>query len=139
MSSSISRLCVGADHISSQNNEYLTQIPGPISAQWVFSDLPLEEALLWQSRQSLQSAICYTGKCVYDAYRHIPVTYIVCTADEVLTPEFQKGRVEFLKKEGMDVDVVKMETGHCPNVSKLEETVEVIVQAIERGGSKGKA
>ncbi|KAJ9602328.1 hypothetical protein H2200_013183 [Cladophialophora chaetospira] len=119
-----------------ENGEYLTQMPGPISAQKVFSDLPLEEALLWQSRQSLQSAICYTGKCVYDAYRHIPITYIICTQDEVLTPEFQEGRVEFLRKEAKELDVVRMETGHCPNISALEETARVIVGAIEKGISK---
>ena len=123
-----------SDH--QQNNEYLTQIPGPPSAQLVFSDLPLHDALLWQSRQSLQSAICYTGKCRYGAYRHIPVTYIVCTQDEVLTLEFQLGRVEFLKQGGRDVEVVRMECGHCPNVSRVGETASVIVGAIEKGVSK---
>lgn len=96
----------------------------------------MEEALLWQSRQSLQSAICYTGKCVYGAYRDIPVTYIFCSKDEVLTPEFQEGRIELLRKEAKELDVVRMDTGHCPNVSKLEETVRVIVEAIKKGGSK---
>ncbi len=76
---------------------------------------------------------------MYDAYRHIPVTYIVCAGDQVLTPEFQLGRVELLREQAKELDVVTMDTGHCPNISKVEETAEVIVQAIEKGKSKGKA
>jgi predicted esterase len=71
------------------------------------------------------------GKCVYDAYAHIPTTYIVCTEDEILPVDFQQGRIEFLHGQGVEVDVRTMKTGHCPNVSALEETAEVVVRAIE--------
>jgi hypothetical protein len=67
------------------------------------------------------------------------VTFIICTEDQVLTLEFQLGRVEFLKKEGKEVDVLRMQTGHCPNVSDVEQTARVIVQAIETGRVKAEA
>lgn len=98
----------------------------------IFSDLPLEEALAWQGRQSLQSRVCYAGKAVYDAYRHIPVSYIFCAGDKVLPPEFQQGRIDFLKKEARELDLFCLETGHCPNVSEPEATATVICDAIER-------
>jgi len=115
-----------------QDADFLAQIPGETAAKVVFSDLPTSEALLWQSRQSLQSAICYTAKAQYDAYRHIPTIYIVCTNDLVLPLDFQRGRVEFLKSVGAkELQVVEMETGHCPNVSAVEETASTIVKVIE--------
>ena len=134
-----SEVCRIEDNVSlpaQQNNEYLIQVPGPDSASRVFSDLPLEEALHWQSKQSLQSAICYQGKCVYDAYRHIPVTFILCTEDQILTYKFQLERVEMLKKAGGKVEVLTMRTGHCPNVSDVEQTARTIVQAIEKAEGK---
>ena len=67
------------------------------------------------------------------------MTFIICTEDQVLTPEFQEGRVEFLKKEAKSIDVVRMKTGHCPNVSKVEETAEVVVQAIGKARFKEEA
>ena len=98
----------------------------------IFSDLPLEEALTWQGRLSLQSTICYAGKAVYDAYRHIPVSYIFCAGDKVLPPDFQQGRIDFLKKEAKELDLFCLETGHCPNVSEPEATARVICDAVER-------
>lgn len=98
----------------------------------IYSDLPLEEAVRWRDLQVLQSVPCYAGKTVYDAYRHIPVTYIYCSKDKVLTPDFQQERIEFLQKAAKEFDLRRLETGHCPNVSKPEETARVICDAIER-------
>jgi hypothetical protein len=102
----------------------------------VFSSLPTEEALKWQSQMALQSALCYEGKNLYDAYRHIPTAYIFCSEDKILTPGFQLERIEFLKRAclegGRSLQVLEMKADHCPNVSALDETAEKIVQAIEK-------
>ncbi|KIW13637.1 hypothetical protein PV08_08828 [Exophiala spinifera] len=119
-----------------ENGEFLAQDLGPEGATTIFSDLPLEEALTWQTRQSLQSAICYTGKAVYPAYRYVPVSYIFCSGDKVLTPEFQQGRIDFLKKEAKEFDLLRLETGHCPNVSEPEATAKVICEAINKKESR---
>ena len=117
--------------LATQNGEFLAQLPGLPSASKVFSDLSDSQALHYQSLQSLQSTVCYTGKCLYEAYAHIPVTYILCTQDEVLPLEFQLERVEVMKARGGKVDVRRLESGHCPNVSRVEETARMMVDAVE--------
>ncbi|KIW37879.1 uncharacterized protein PV06_09861 [Exophiala oligosperma] len=115
-----------------ENGEFLGQILGLEGATTIFSDIPQEEALKWQSRQSLQSTICYAGKAVYPAYRDVPVSYIFYSGDKVLTPEFQQGRIDFLKKEAKEFDLLRLETGHCPNVSEPEATAKIICEAINK-------
>lgn len=46
----------------------------------------------------------------------------------ILPPQFQKGRIELLKSQsGADnVQVVEMQTGHCPNISAQEELAKVV-------------
>ena len=109
----------------------MRQIPEK-SAPNVFSDLPLEEGLKWVGRMSLQSARSFGDKSVHPAYCYIPVSYILCTKDAVLTPKFQQERVDFLELEsGMKVDVLRLDGGHCPNASMPEQTARLISDAIE--------
>lgn len=81
-----------------------------------------------------QSARSFTDKIQHASYLHNPVTWILCTKDEVLTPSFQRGCIEFIEqeKQGEKVDVVELEVGHCPNVSAIELTAKTIVEAVER-------
>ena len=113
-----------------QEATYLRQVP-ELSAAKVFSDLPHEKGLEWVGRMSLQSSRSFTDEVLYDSYRHIPVTYILCTRDEILPPKFQEERIEFLKEAtGGKVDTFELNVGHCPNASAPEETAELVHRAI---------
>ena len=81
---------------------------------------------------SAQSAQVFSDTVTYDAYRHIPVSYILCERDAVLLPEWQKGRIDFLKKARADgeVKIVRFDTGHCPNVSEPEAAARKVVEAL---------
>lgn len=81
-----------------------------------------------------QSAKSFADKIQHASYLHSPVTWILCTKDEVLTPSFQRGCIEFIEKEkkGAKVDVVELDVGHCPNVSAIELTAKTIAEAVER-------
>ena len=109
----------------------MRQIPskGPT---FIFSDLPLEEAMQSIHRMSLQSTRSFTEKTVHDAYRHVPVSYILCTGDAVLPPAFQQERIDFLQQESRHkVGVWLLDTGHCPNVSAPEKAAKVISDAAQ--------
>lgn len=102
------------------------------AAPRVFSDVPIEKGKKYAERMSLQSSRGNTDKTVHAAYRYIPVSYIICTKDEVLPPDFQQERVDFLRKEASGkVDVLYLDVGHCPNVTAPDQTARVICDAIE--------
>lgn len=103
----------------------------------VFSDMPQAEALKAVRKMSPQSACSFTDKTKYDAYRHVPISYIICEKDFVLTRDWQLERVEFINsvREGGKVDVLRFDAGHCPNVSDPEGCARVVVQAVRRAVS----
>jgi pimeloyl-ACP methyl ester carboxylesterase len=102
-------------------------------ASSVLSDIqPPEKALALMKGFSPQSTKVFTEKVTYDAYRHIPVSYIFCERDNVLLPWWQEGRIEFLKNARADgqVKVVKFDTGHCPNISEPEAAAKKVLEAL---------
>jgi len=70
-----------------------------------------------------------------EAWRSGRVTYVVGTEDRMVTPERQRMMVDTVRKEGVDVNVVEMRIGHCPNWTAVGEVVEV-VRGLEVGGSE---
>jgi len=99
----------------------------------VYSDMPLAQALEWVSQMWPHSARSFTDKIQGAGYLHSPVTYILCTKDEVLLPSFQRERIELIEREkGKKIDVVELDVGHCPNVSATELTARTVVEAIVR-------
>ncbi|KPI41920.1 uncharacterized protein AB675_5297 [Cyphellophora attinorum] len=116
---------------SEENPEFLRQ--SEKSAGTVFSDLPKEQADLWVSRQWCHSVRAFNDKIQYASYLQNPVTWIFCKGDEVLTPSFQRGCIEFIEQEkGKKIDVVELDVGHCPNVTATELTAKTIVEAVKR-------
>ncbi|KAI9687993.1 MAG: hypothetical protein M1820_010355 [Bogoriella megaspora] len=79
----------------------------------------------------------FNGKSMYEpisnsAWREIPLTYIYTTEDMTLPYEYQKSMVENVRKDGIDVDTVELNTGHCPNLTKTKEVVDVVNDVIEK-------
>lgn len=65
----------------------------------------------------------------------VPVTYVKCTADEVVMPEHQQKMInDFRKVSRREVEVVEVKSGHCPMVGCVERTAEVIMEAAGREG-----
>jgi hypothetical protein len=96
-------------------------------APLVYSDLPLEEGIKWISKMEEHSSGSFDGKLTYPAYKHIPVTYLVCEGDKVITPDLQRQMVEVARKEEKaDIDVMFCSAGHGVNISMPEAVVEVI-------------
>jgi hypothetical protein len=75
----------------------------------------------------------FNDRIQYASYLQNPVTWIFCKRDEVLTPSFQRGCIEFIEQEkGEKIDVVELDVGHCPNVTATELTAKTIVEAVKR-------
>jgi len=102
----------------------------PISAARCFSDLPQAEAIKMAARATIHSSVSFMNPVteLSDHDRAIPSTYILLTKDEVLPPDLQNEQIEVLKSQsGADkVQVVQMQTGHCPNASAPEELAQVV-------------
>lgn len=77
----------------------------------------------------------WNGRCMYQevaqcAWREIPVTYIHTSQDMTVPLECQKSMVDLMRAEGREVQTFELETGHCPNVTKTEEVVEIISEVV---------
>lgn len=115
-----------------QKGDFVRQIAAQ-SAPLIYSDLPLDQGLKWVGQMWPHSTRSFTDKIQHAAYLHSPVTWILCTKDEVLLPDFQRERIRFIEQEtGKKVDVVELHVGHCPNVSAPGLTAKTIAEAVAR-------
>ncbi|KAI0399120.1 Alpha/beta hydrolase fold-1 [Xylaria palmicola] len=94
------------------------------SAAAAFSDLPRDDALRWQAQFALHSAVSFTNPLTHAGYKDIPVSYLLCEEDLVVSPEIQRREIEMVEREtGRKVDVTSIKAGHCPNLSVPEKAV----------------
>lgn len=106
------------------------------AARGVFADdLTIEEGKEMLKQMPLHSTASFRGKLSYPGYKYVPVSWVLCEKDVILTPKFQQGCIDMIEKEsGNKVHVVKLNTGHGPNHSHPKETAHAIVEAIEKAG-----
>lgn len=102
-----------------------------------FHDLPEEDAQHWSALLKPQSLGAMWSKQTYAAWKDIPSTYVVCLQDRVLPV----GRQEEIIKKAREVqpkalDVVeRLESGHEPILSKIDELVKIVKRAASVDGS----
>lgn len=100
-------------------------------AKLIFSELPLEKGIEQVKKMSRHSAISFVGELTYPAYKYVPVSYVFCENDAILPPDFQTGVIKTIEQEsGNKVDVLRLASGHCPNVSQPIELGSIIREAI---------
>ncbi len=88
------------------------------SSKVSFSDLPASEALEAAKLMPNHSTVSFHGKATHEGYKNIPVSYLLCTEDLCVAPGLQQRIIDMLVNEaGVKVDVLKLSSGHCPNVS----------------------
>ena len=96
--------------------------PDPRQAKGIlFNDLPDEEAesyaaqlqeSAWRARHSAYTIVTYAG------WKHIPCSYLLCRKDKTVVPEMQE--MWIAQEGGMFDDVVRLDIGHCPFLSRPE-------------------
>lgn len=97
------------------------------------NDLPWDEAYENTLNFAHHSAASFMEKVTQLAYTEVPVSYLLCQRDLIVSPELQRGYIKVLEEGGQKVSVVELDSGHCPNWSIPEKLAEVIV------GEAGKA
>lgn len=94
------------------------------------NDLPYAQAYEAALLIPHHSAVSFRNEVTQASYKDIPLTYILCERDLIIPPEMQQrfiGNVE--KVSGKKVDVRKIDSGHCPNWSRPEDLLKLIVEA----------
>lgn len=79
----------------------------------------------------VSSLVRWNGRSMYQevtqtAWREIPVTYIHTSQDMTVPLDYQESMVDRMKEEGQEVHTFNLDTGHCPNVIKTEEIVDIV-------------
>ncbi|XPS70463.1 hypothetical protein M3J09_002680 [Ascochyta lentis] len=98
----------------------------------VCNDLPYAQAYENALKLPHHSATSFQSEVTQASYKDIPVTYIFCEKDMVISPEIQQRFIDAIEEvSGSKVDVKKIDAGHCPNWSKPEELLQLIVEASE--------
>ncbi|KAK3331858.1 Alpha/beta hydrolase fold-1 [Cercophora scortea] len=83
----------------------------------------------------------WNGKCWGDiitntpAWKEIPVTYLYCSKDEVLPPDYQARMIKDIRARGREVEVVTIETAHSPHLAATKEVVGAVDKVVAGIGS----
>lgn len=60
----------------------------------------------------------------------VPVTYVKCTDDKIVFPAHQQKMIDDFKLVSHStVNVIELNSGHCPMVECVKETTEAIIRA----------
>lgn len=83
----------------------------------------------------ISSLVRWNGKSMYQevthcAWREIPSTYIYTSQDMTVPLDYQKSMVDHMQAEGQEVQTFELDTGHCPNLTKTKEVVEIVKQIV---------
>ncbi|ERF71953.1 hypothetical protein EPUS_06512 [Endocarpon pusillum Z07020] len=93
----------------------------------LFNDLANEaEANALMRTLSRANLDCMEAKVQFEAWKHIPLTYVHTTADMTLPPHYQKRILEKMEKAKVKAKVVEMDSGHSPYVTKTDELVALV-------------
>jgi hypothetical protein len=101
-------------------------------ASLAFGDLPAEEALAWANKFSSHSAISFVQPLTYAAYKNIPVSYVLCEEDKIVSPEQQNKIIAGLESEmgGKVVDRYSVKSDHDLPLSQPMVMVEMVRTAL---------
>ncbi|KAI4263040.1 MAG: hypothetical protein L6R42_001799 [Xanthoria sp. 1 TBL-2021] len=83
----------------------------------------------------ISSLVRWNGKSMYQevtrcAWREIPTSYIYTSQDMTVPLDYQKSMVDHMKAEGQEVQTFELDTGHCPNLTKTKEVVEIVKEIV---------
>ena len=101
-----------------------------IMAGAVCNDLPYAQAYENVLKLPHHSAPSFKEEVTQASYKDIPLTYIFCERDFVINPETQQRFIDTVEEvSGKKVDVKKIDAGHCPNWSRPQELLKLVVDA----------
>lgn len=98
-----------------------------------YHDLPADEAEYWVSLLAPQSlkALFEGGEYTYAGWMDVPSWYIGTIEDRGLPVAMQRMSVGLARGMGASVEHRELQTSHSPFLSQPEETVQIMVEAVE--------
>jgi hypothetical protein len=97
------------------------------SAHSLFTNLPQDQGLHWVAEMPGHSRISFDNPATYEAFRDIPMTYMICEEDLIIPAAIQREMVEMVEREtGRKVDVYSYPVGHVPNITAWKDVVTTI-------------
>ncbi|CAI6097546.1 unnamed protein product [Clonostachys chloroleuca] len=104
-----------------------------LTAKVVFSDVSLEQGLIWAKELVTHSAISFTSLLTYPGYADVPVAYLVADGDLSIAPKTQRSQIEMIEKvSGNKVDVTTTSAGHVPPVTAPDDVVNWILSVASK-------
>ncbi|KAL4811849.1 alpha/beta-hydrolase [Aspergillus spinulosporus] len=109
----------------------LVDPPGP--RELFYHDLPDEEAEYWVSQLTTQSlkALFEGGEYAYAGWKDVPTWYLGTVEDQGLPVVVQRMMVGMARGMGGDIQHRELQSSHSPFLSVREQTVSVVVEAVE--------
>ncbi|KAK4221650.1 Alpha/beta hydrolase family-domain-containing protein [Podospora fimiseda] len=106
--------------------------------QFFYHDLSDDEAEYWVSQLTHQNvkALFEGGEHVYSGWMDVPTWYIGTIEDQGLPVLAQRMAVGMAREMGGNIVHREMQTSHSPFLSKPEETVGIILEAVEAFSGK---
>lgn len=96
-----------------------------------YNDLPREQAEIWKGRLLKQSTGCVEDlENLYPGWMDVPVSYIFTTQDHALPVHAQEALVAAAEKAGASITSKRLDSGHSPFLSRVNETVNMFLEEI---------
>jgi len=96
-----------------------------VALEFVYHDCPsdrldwaLSTRVMFYARRALEQP------CPLRAWPSVPSTYIMCTDDRTITPEWQRNAA----RELLGVEPIELPGGHCPHVSRPQAIADALVR-----------
>ena len=86
-----------------------------------FSDVPREVGIAYAKKMPGHSAVSFGGKLTSKSHYNIPITYVLCTEDQVIPPKHQQKMIDDVKQVTQStVDIIELKSGHgLTSVSRI--------------------
>ncbi|KAI0896795.1 Alpha/beta hydrolase fold-1 [Annulohypoxylon nitens] len=104
-----------------------------LTAEIVFSDLPLEEGKYWGKKLVKQSAASFSTILTYAGYKDVPVSYLVAEGDKSILPATQRSQIAMIERvTGNKVDVSTVDSGHVATISHPQNVIDYILKVAQK-------
>ncbi|OJZ83229.1 hypothetical protein ASPFODRAFT_210058 [Aspergillus luchuensis CBS 106.47] len=117
--------------ISVDDQGWMSLVDTAAFAATAFSDMPFDEGKTWARQFTHHSAASLANTLTYAGYKNVPVAYLLCTDDLVISPDVQQKMIDTVASEsGREADVTRISTGHVPVASAPELVVDWILKIV---------
>ncbi|KAJ5578508.1 uncharacterized protein N7459_007472 [Penicillium hispanicum] len=119
------------DEFITVDGDYMIMKIGDEAIKANFADISPEEALPLAKMYTDHSTKSFADKLTFAAYKYVPVSFIFCERDGTLPPDFQRKTIARIEEaSGREVQVLSIDSGHCPAATRPEETAGLVRMAI---------